>query len=155
VKTDKEIYRVFQQCPEIIFEMAGLASPGHCQVTSETVKGLERRLDGIVRPDDLGQPLSVFEIQFQKAPDIYPRIVVEMALVQQHSAMRGVQGIVFFADRSLDPATGPWSTIIHRVYLNEALEALELQDASDPVVAVFKPVFESDQTRLEKEAARH
>ncbi len=155
MRTDKEVYQVFRHCPEIVFEMAGLDYPGTCRVTSETLKEIERRLDGIVRPDDPAKPLTVFEVQFQKAPEIYPRVAVEMALVQQHDAMRGVQGIIFFADRALDPATAPWTAVVRRVYLDEALAELEKRDPGDPVVAVFKPVFEANQTRLEMEAARH
>lgn len=107
MRTDKEIFEVFQQCPEIVFQMTGLEYPGPCKVASVTLKALERRLDGLVIPDDDEKALTVFEVQFQKCPEFYPRAAGEMALVQQENGMRRIQGCIFFAARSLDPGTEP------------------------------------------------
>jgi len=153
MKTDKEIYRIFQQCPEMVYELAALKFPGQCQVTSVTLKDVERRLDGLVCPDDEDQPLIVFEVQFQRAEDIYPRILAEAALVQQENGMREVLAVIFFASRSQDPETEPWTKVVRRIYLDEHLALIEKSDPLSPLAAVFKPVFERDETKLEKEAA--
>ena len=50
MKTDKELYRIFEVAPEWVFELAGLPSPGKCTLQSVTVKALERRADGVVVP---------------------------------------------------------------------------------------------------------
>ena len=60
-------------------------------------QSLQRSMDGLVRPEDPGQPLTIIEIQFQRAESIYNRIVVEMALVQEANDMCPVRGIIFRA----------------------------------------------------------
>lgn len=41
------------------------------------------------------------------------------------------------------------------VYLGEILDEWERKDPENPFVAVFKPVFQDDESKLEKEAASH
>jgi hypothetical protein len=61
-----------------------------------TVKAISRTMDGLVTPANPSSPLSIVEFQFQRAEDIYTRIVIEMASIQQQHDHRGVQGIIFF-----------------------------------------------------------
>lgn len=153
--TDKEIYQIFRQCPQLLFELADIEDPGKCSMESVTVKSLQRSMDGLVRPEDPEQPLTIIEIQFQRAESIYNRIVVEMALVQEANDMRHVRGVIFFASCSLDPSVPPWTNCVQAVMLDEALARREAAMPADPFVAVFKPVFEFDDSKLEKEAATH
>ena len=153
--TDKEIFRIFQECPWFIFELAGAADPGRCALEAVTVKAIERSMDGLVLPEDPVQPLTVIEIQFQRVDNIYNRIVAEMALAQESHNMRPVRGIIFFASRSLDPEVAPWTSCVQAVMLDEVLERREAESPHDPLVAVFKPVFEADEGKLEKEAGAH
>jgi predicted transposase YdaD len=155
MRTDKEIFRIFQKCPEFIFDLAGLDDHGPCSVESVTIKSLQRSMDGLVRPDDPRQPLTVVEVQFQRSETIYNRVVIEMAAIQEDHGMREIRGIVFFAARSLDPAARPWTSVVQSVMLDEALAAREEKFPDDPAVAVFKPVFEPDKAKLEKAAAAH
>jgi predicted transposase YdaD len=155
MRTDKEIFRIFQKCPEFIFDLAGLDDHGPCSVESVTIKSLQRSMDGLVRPDDPRQPLTVVEVQFQRSETIYNRVVIEMAAIQEDHGMREIRGIVFFAARSLDPAVRPWTSVVQSVMLDEALAAREEKFPDDPAVAVFKPVFEPDKAKLEKAAAAH
>ena len=67
MKTDKELYRIFEVAPEWVFELAGLPSPGKSTLRSITVKALERRPDGVVVPEAPDQPLTIVEFQFQAA----------------------------------------------------------------------------------------
>ncbi|MCB1098063.1 MAG: DUF2887 domain-containing protein, partial [Verrucomicrobiae bacterium] len=153
--TDKETYQIFRRFPQLLFELAEIDDPGKCSMEAVTVKSLQRSMDGLVRPEDPDQPLNIIEIQFQRADNIYNRIVVEMALVQEANDMRSVRGLIFFASRSLDPTVAPWTTCVQAVMLDEALARREAALPDDPFVAVFKPVFESDDSKLEKEAATH
>ena len=96
MKTDKELYRIFEVAPEWVFELAGLPSPGKSTLRSVTVKALERHADGVIVPESLEQPLTVVEFQFQADDTIYRRTVVEMAAVQEVYPGRVVHGIIFF-----------------------------------------------------------
>ncbi len=155
MRTDKEIFKILQECPEFVGMLAGFDDDGPATMESVTVKEIQRSMDGLVRPEDSERPLTVVEVQFQLSETIYNRIVIEMSSVQETNGMRAIRGVIFFASRSLDPAVEPWVSSVTSVYLDEILEAREKVDDADPVVAVFKPVFEKDTERLELEAARH
>jgi hypothetical protein len=68
VKTDKQIYRLFQANPAWLFELTGLESPGPSQFRSFPVKAIEREADGVVIPDDPTKPLTVVEIASLSQP---------------------------------------------------------------------------------------
>ena len=157
MRTDKELFQIFQACPEMLFLLAHLPAPRGCKLTSVSVKDIERVMDGLIIPDDPDEPLTIAEFQFQRCLDIYRRIIIEMALMQREHPKRGVQGIICFAEASLDPATEPWksSGLIRCVYLKEGLQAIEREVPDHPLVAVFKPVFEPSNEALEREAKIH
>ena len=67
VKTDKQLFKIFEAVPEWLFELTGLPSPGSSTLQSFTVKALERRPDGVVVPEAPDQPLTIVEFQFQAA----------------------------------------------------------------------------------------
>ena len=125
MKTDKQVYLIFQAQPNWFFELIDVPSPGKCELRSLTVKALERTADGLVVPADPRQKLSLIEFQFQLDPEIYLRVVEEMAAAQRAYAMRDIDGIIVFAKASLDPKTNPWSGIVRSLVLRDAILALE------------------------------
>lgn len=155
MKTDKELYRVFEACPEWVFLLTQLPSPGNCRMRSVTVKELELRLDGLIEPLDATQPLTVVEFQNQADDEIYFRVAREMVEAQKLHPGRDVQGVVFFKSRALDPQTQPWARIVKSFVLSELLEALEIRQPSHPLVAAFKPLLLKDETSLEANAVRY
>ena len=83
MKTDKQLFKVFEAVPEWVFELAGLPSPGSSTLRSFTAKALERAADGLVVPDAPDQPLTVVEFQFRRDENVYTRTVAEMVAVQE------------------------------------------------------------------------
>ncbi len=154
MRTDKQAYLIFRAGPELAFELAALPSPGPCRMESTTFKEIERTTDGLIVPEGSDQPLSLLEVQFYEDAAIYNRAATMMALAQQPHLPRPVQGMIFFATRALDPQTAPWNGIIHAVYLDEALRALQQNDPLHPLVAVFAPVFIEAPNELE-DSAKH
>ena len=122
MKTDKELFRIFEVAPEWVFELAGLPSPGKSTLRSVTVKALERRADGVIVPESPDQPLTIVEFQFQADDTICRRTVVEMAAVQDAFPGRVVQGVVFFGYNNLDPKTAPWTQIVRSYVLPDVLQ---------------------------------
>ena len=148
-------YRIFAAVPDWLFQLTGLPSPGKCSLRSFTVKALQRDADGVVVPEDVTQPLTVVEFQFQKDDTIYTRTVVEMAAVQESHDMRPVHGLIFFQNNSLDPQTEPWNHVVKAFVLRASLEAFEREQPDHPLVAVFKPLLIAQDSTLETEAVRH
>jgi predicted transposase YdaD len=155
MKTDKELYRIFAAVPDWLFQLTGLPSPGKCSLRSFTVKALQRDADGVVVPEDVSQPLTVVEFQFQKDDTIYNRTVAEMIAVQEANGMRPVQGLIFFQNDSLDPRTKPWNHVVKTFVLRDLLDRLEREQPDHPLVAVFKPLQIVQAGTLEAEAVRH
>lgn len=155
MRTDKELYRVFGACPDWVFLLTGLAAPGKSTLRSITLKALESRLDGLIVPDDHGQPLTVVEFQLRNDETIYLRTVAEMSGSQKQFPGRGVQGIIFFKSRSMDPRTQPWTKVVHSFVLRELLEELEAAQPGHPLVAVFKPLLTPHEEDLAQNAARY
>ncbi len=153
--TDKQVYQLFKYCPEAIFEFAELKAKGPFRLESISVKALERITDGLVLSEDASEPITVIEVQFQRDSSIYNRLVLTMAQIQLTHDLRPVRGIIFFAERALDPRVAPWADAIQAVYLDEVLAHREARDPNDPIVAVFKPVLEQDSAALEMHAARY
>lgn len=152
MRTDKQLCLIFEANPQWLFELLGLPSPGPCRFQSISLKAIEQTADGVVIPDALDAVVTVVEIQFQRDDDIYNRVVIEMALVQRKLAGRLVQGIILFADERLDPRTLPWCQVVKAHSLVETLTRLAAEQPSHPLVAVFRPLFEEDDEKLEQEA---
>jgi len=155
MKTDKELYRIFEAAPEWVFELAGLPSPGKSTLQSVTIKALERRADAVIVPESLDQPLTIVEFQFQADDTIYLRTVVEMATVQEAFPGRVVQGVIFFGYNNIDPRTAPWTQVVKSHVLPEVLSEWELKQPKHPLVAVFKPLLAESDEVLGREAAEY
>jgi len=153
MRTDKQICLIFEANPQWLFELTGLPSPGPCRFSSESLKAIEQTADGVVIPEDLHAGLTVVEIQFRRDEEIYLRIVIEMALMQQKLAGRPVQGVILFLNESMDPQTQPWCKVVRAFSLADSIGRLSATNPSHPLVAVFYPVLVESEEKLEYEAA--
>jgi predicted transposase YdaD len=153
MRTDKQLYLIFEANPQWLFELIGLPSPGPCRFESISLKAIEQTADGVVIPEAVDEVVTVLEIQFQRDDNIYARVVMEMALVQQKMHGRKVQGVILFADPRLDPQTEPWCRVVAVHGLTETISRLAADHPSHPLVATFRPLLEEDLQKLEQQAA--
>lgn len=153
MNTDKQLFLLFQACPEWLFDLADLKSPGASEMRSFTVKALERRTDGLIVPDNLKEPLTVAEFQFSWDDAIYRRVVSEMIAAQDAFHGRDVRGLIVFGSRRCDPKTEPWTQIVQTIFIDEAVESLRKRNSRHPLTAVLHPVVESRPDVLESTAA--
>lgn len=87
--------------------------------------------------------------------DVYQRTVIEMAMVQVEHPGPKIDGFIIFATRNLDPRTEPWTKVVACYYLDELLEKLAAHAPEHPLVAVFRPLMQTDPTIPEREAGRN
>jgi predicted transposase YdaD len=153
MKTDKQIFQIFQAQPQWVFLLAGQRSPGECRFESITLKAIESHCDGVLVPDAADEELTVVEVQGYNDVGIYERLVIEMALVQRQNGGRKVQGIILFLDESLDPRTEPWTKVVRSISLRESISQVQQTDPHHPLVAVFSPLLIESEEVLEREAA--
>jgi predicted transposase/invertase (TIGR01784 family) len=135
--TDPLFFRLFQERPELAFDLAGLTVPeaSAYRMKAVEVKQTAFRLDGVLLPppERTDAPLIFAEAQFQGRPTFYARWLASIFLyLYRERISRPWLAVVVFPDRPVD--TGiitPYEGLIgcgllRRVYLSDLLEAEHL-----------------------------
>jgi predicted transposase/invertase (TIGR01784 family) len=106
MKTDKLLYRLLQDHPELAFQLASLPPPqAEYQLRSEEVKEIQFRLDGILEPPSVGPatPMLFLENQFHPDDDFYARWFGSVFIwLRRHPEQRHWRGVVLFPNRAMD-----------------------------------------------------
>jgi len=155
MNTDKHVYEIFAAFPEWVFVLIKRKCHGSYRFTSVTIKAIQRSADGVLFPDLFEEPILVLECQMYLDEQIYGRIVVEMAIIQQEHPGREVQGLVIFGSRDLDPRTDPWARVVSAYYLDELLAELAQTSPDHPLVALFQPLVEKNTDLLRQNAGKY
>jgi predicted transposase/invertase (TIGR01784 family) len=153
MKTDSLFYSIFQEFPFIFFALLGIPADAtnQYQFTSQEVKQLAFRLDGLFLPivADSQLPFYIVEVQFQPDPNLYYRLFAELFIyLKQYQPPHPWQLVVIYPNRQTERECD-----IHfqemlalpkitRIYLNE-LTALET--ASLPI-KLLKLIIEPEST---------
>lgn len=153
--SDKHLYEIFEAYPEWVFDLTRRRLPGPCRFQSVTIKAIQRSADGVLIPDVADEAILVIEFQLYPDQQIYGRVVVEMAIIQEEHGGRDVHGILIFGSKELDPKTAPWSQVVSAYYLDEMLSELEKASPGHPLVALFQPLIEKNSKRLQENANRY
>jgi predicted transposase/invertase (TIGR01784 family) len=155
VKTDTIFYRLFQEFPEIFFELIGNSpetATGY-KFSSVEVKQTLFRIDGVFLPETPEKAIYFVEVQFQPDSEIYSRLFTEINLyLRQKQPENDWFAIVIYPSRNID--TGK---ILHyresfasgrvtRIYLDELGES-----ASLPIgIATIKLVIENENRAIQQ-----
>ncbi len=129
MKTDSLFYRLFQEHPEVVFELAEWPLPADASyiLQAEEVKQTSFRLDGVLTPAgvDPTLPLVFIETQFQHKV-FYPRWFSEIFLyLYRRNIERPWRAVVIFPNRAaeVEPSPAYWALLdfpwIQRVYLED------------------------------------
>lgn len=130
MKTDSLFYKIFQEFPFIFFALLGIPAEATNQYTftSQEVKQLAFRLDGLFLPiiADPQLPFYIVEVQFQPDPNLYYRLFAELFIyLRQYQPQHPWQLVVIYPNRQTERESN-----IHfqemlalpnitRIYLNE------------------------------------
>ena len=101
--SDKHLYEIFEAYPQWVFELTGRPWPGPCRFQSVTIKAIQRSADGVLIPEITDEAILVVEFQMYLDHQIYGRVVVEMAIIQEEHTGREVQGILMFGSKEREP----------------------------------------------------
>jgi predicted transposase/invertase (TIGR01784 family) len=160
MKTDNTFYRLFQEFPNIFFELIG-SSPNEAenyQFTSQEVKQLAFRIDGLFLPttDELAKPFYLVEVQFQPDDTLYYRLFSELFLyLKQYQVPHPWQVVVIYPDRRIEREQaihfGDILSLerVTRIYLDELGEQGELSLS----IKVVKLITETPTSVGEKAVA--
>ncbi|MCA2930854.1 MAG: Rpn family recombination-promoting nuclease/putative transposase [Microcystis sp. M018S1] len=107
MKTDSLFYQIFLRFPDSFFDLIGQPQPvaANYQFTSQEVKQLSFRLDGLFVPlrEDSQQPLYLVEVQFQPDDTLYYRLFAELFLfLKQYRPPHPWQIVVIYPHRGVE-----------------------------------------------------
>ena len=159
MKTDKELFKLFSSCPELLFEAANFEVNDTYKMTSITLKEFERRSDGFLKPTSEKSPVFFTEFQAYWDDTIYHRLVMEMSAFGVENPKSDIRGMLVFTHENLDLKTSPWYELTHSkkdvfrvVYLENFLKDLKKKDPNHPLIATFKPYQIKNQQTLRKKS---
>ncbi len=144
MKTDPSIYEFLATGPEAFRVLSGgLTLPGAYRFVSLTLKGIERRLDGIYEPQGHAGPALVVEFQAQSSPAAWFNLLTKVGLYGEAHPGREVQGILIFLRVADDPGAPPGAAppLLTAVYLEETLPAWLEREPDNPYVAALVPLI--------------
>ncbi len=154
MKTDSIFYRLFQEFPNIFFELIGNSpeTANTYKFSSVEIKQTAFRIDGVFLPTQGDKnPIYFLEVQFQQDLEIYSRLFSEIFLyLRQNEPTNGWRAVVLYPTRDLDTENIKHyreffsSQRVSRIYLDELGEA-----ASLPIgIATIKLVIEDEDTAI-------
>jgi predicted transposase/invertase (TIGR01784 family) len=149
VKTDSLFYQIFLRFPDSFFDLIGQPQPvaANYQFTSQEVKQLSFRLDGLFMPlrEDSQQPLYLVEVQFQPDDTLYYRLFAELFLfLRQYQPPHPWQIVVIYPHRGVEREQSLHFgeilnlSSVRRIYLDELPQNPSLG------IGVIKLVVESE-----------
>ncbi len=108
MKTDTLFYRLFLQRPQLIFDLADFPAYQKAPYRFQSVelKQAAFRIDGVFMPlaEQRECPLIFAEVQYQKDPKIYARLLSEILLyLYQNTPLHDWRAVVIFPDLASDP----------------------------------------------------
>ena len=151
MKTDSLFYRLFQQQPEIFFELLpdSPAQAAAYEFASVEVKQLAFRMDGLFLPKqkDSRQPFYVVEVQFQADEELYYRLFAELFLyLRQYQPPHPWRVVVIYPSRRVEQEQayqfGDLLALerVTRIYLDEMEVGMSLG------VGIVKLIVEKEAT---------
>jgi predicted transposase/invertase (TIGR01784 family) len=107
MKTDHLFYRLFQEHPEVVFELTGWPLPPAAGYTlhAEEVKQTSFRLDGILMPAETApdEPLVFLEAQSQPDDNFYPRWFTSIFIFLYRQGLdRDWRAVVIYPSRATE-----------------------------------------------------
>ena len=157
MKTDHPIYLFLSAGPEAFRVLTGGHElTGPYRFCSLTLKGLERRLDGLFEPEGHSGPVYVVEFQGQRADTAWYNLLTKIGLYGEEHPHRDVIGVGIFL-REVDVPTYPrWANDpmapMLNVVLRRVLPDWLAREPDNPYVAVFAPLLIDDDADLRARA---
>jgi predicted transposase/invertase (TIGR01784 family) len=130
MKTDSLFYKLFQQAPQLVLELAGFEQAGaeNYKFRSEEIKQTAFRLDGLLIPpsEKTSLPLVFVEVQFQVDHRFYSRFFCEIFFyLHQNQPMHPWHAMVIYPSRNIEVGgERHYSALlesrqVQRIYLDE------------------------------------
>jgi len=157
MKTDKLFYRIFQELPQIFFELIGESNvdASAYEFKAPELKETALRLDGVMCPKakNRKQPIYFMEVQNYKNEKTYSNLFAKVfTYLNQNDPEQNWRAVVIYERRSFEPEeTEPYEALLNshqvvRVYLDEIEETTE----SSLGIQIVKLIFEKEKNAVNR-----
>jgi hypothetical protein len=130
----------------------GCELDGAYRFSSLTIKGLERRLDGILEPEGHSRPVYVVEFQGQHLASAWYNLLTKIGLYGEQHPEREVLGVGVLLRERDQPNYPSWAHYtdvpLRIVPLDRFLPQWLEREPENPFVAVFAPLVIEDDAEL-------
>lgn len=155
MKTDHPIYLFLTAGAEAFRILTGgRRLVGDYRFRSITIKGIERRLDGIFEPCGHDGPVYVLEFQGQAVDHAWYNLLTKIGLYGEVHPARDVLGIAVFLHERQIPRFPTWlngdDAPLTGVALNQFLPQWLACEPDNPYLAVFAPLVIDSDTELQR-----
>jgi predicted transposase YdaD len=147
MKTDTLFYELFQAAPQTFFELLQITPPCPYRFESLTVKTSEKRIDGVLEPEQAGERIYFVEVQATPDEVIYWRTLREVAtFFEQRPGLRenDWQAIVLWLNIGDDPGFGTLAQLAQqpmpRLMSVDLLTLLQRLEPPSLVLNVLRPL---------------
>ena len=146
MRSDALFYELFQAVPWTFFELMQLTPPCPYRFESITVKTTEKRIDGVLEPEQVGERIYFLEVQAQPDVTIYWRTLREVATYfeQRPQQSDNWQAVVLYLNIIDDPGFGSLSPLATdtdpRLVAADLLDLLEQLADDSLVLNVLRPL---------------
>jgi len=131
MRTDALYLNLFETAPSLALRLSGCGTERANEYTCASLELKKAfRVDVVLTPPSVDLPLVLAEVQFQREPDIYHRLVASGAIARiQSPEYPDVRMVILFASRGVDTGAGAWQPLVDAgtlrvVYLDEATAEL-------------------------------
>ncbi len=157
MRSDALFYELFQVAPWTFFELLQITPPCPYRFESITVKSAEKRIDGVLEPEQEGATIYFAEVQAYAEKVIYWRTMREVATYfEQRPFLNHTewQAIVLFLDIADDPGFGSLAPLAappsSRLVAVNLLQVLTTLQEHSLVLNVLRPLIARNETEVRK-----
>ncbi|MBP8002064.1 MAG: DUF2887 domain-containing protein [Chloroflexi bacterium] len=146
MRSDALFYELFQAAPWTFFELMQLTPPCPYRFESITVKTTEKRIDGVLEPEQAGERIYFLEVQAQPDVTIYWRTLREVATYfeQRPQQPDNWQAVVLYLNITDDPGFSSLSPLAKgadpRLVAADILDLLKQLTDDSLVLNVLRPL---------------
>jgi hypothetical protein len=153
LKTDPLIHEYLATGPEAFRVLTGgLTLSGEYVFRALTLKGIERRLDGIYEPQSHAGPAYVIEFQAQPAAGAWYNLLTKLGLYGEARPERDARGLLILLRARDEPGcprgAGQARPLLTAVGLDRVLPEWLAREPDNPYVAALAPLIVADDAEL-------
>ena len=154
--SDKQLYQIFQSCPQYLMAMVGRYQDRNVKFEAKEFKKIERHSDGFITIEGDDTPRMIIEFEMNKVPSVYNRLIMEMTLAIDEEPERSAMGVIMFPSRADDPGHPTWNEV--REHCHQILQVLYLDQElakllpDHPLRSVFEPYLNENLNELKANA---